>query len=311
MHSEKIPGYKYKRILVLTFSLILGTVFLLLAGCSRQTRQTVHLQGKVEAVTTTLQAPAAGKVQGLIVEKGDRIRKGEPLFGVADGTGTSVPGKAAQELAKAQAELRRAQAGGSAVDRAAAAAAVQSAVADLQTASATYQKMNRLYAIGGVSRRQLEQSAQNLTAAQNRLAAAQAELNQAQRTPPADPAALQAKVKTLKEAYEREAEQSANEVKAPFTGLVGELKARNGATVRQGQPVLTLTSTAECYLRIPQSVRDSRLETGRTVTLTAPGLKKPFIGIIRENTDKQLVIYSDQKPEDLPVGAAVDVEITL
>ena len=111
MHSEKIPGYKYKRILMLTVSLVLGAVLFLLAGCSRQTHQTVHLQGKVEAVTTTLPAPVAGKVQGLIVEKGDRIRKGEPLFGIADGTGKSVPGKAAQELAKAQAELRRAQAG--------------------------------------------------------------------------------------------------------------------------------------------------------------------------------------------------------
>lgn len=58
-------------------------------------------------------------------------------------------------------------------------------------------------------------------------------------------------------------------------------------------------------------MRDGRLEPGRTVTLTAPGLQKPFIGIIRENTDRELVLFSDQKPEDLPAGASVGVEISL
>ena len=222
-----------------------------------------------------------------------------------------MPGKAARELAQAQAELRRLQAGGPAVDRAAAAATVQGALADVQRASATYQKMTNLYAIGGVSKRQVDQSAQTLASARDRLAAAQAELRQAQTAKPSDSAALQAKVKALKDAYEREAEQTANEVKAPFTGLVGGLQAANGASVRQGQPVLTLTATTECYIRIPQSMRDGRLEPGRTVTLTAPGLQKPFIGIIRENTDRELVLFSDQKPEDLPAGASVGVEISL
>lgn len=311
MYSKQTPRSKHKRTSVLPFFLLLCAALVALAGCARPGRQVLHLQGRIEAVTTILPAPADGKVQGLIVEKGDRIRKGEPLFGVADGTGTNVPGKAARELAQAQAELRRLQAGGPAVDRASAAAAVQGALADVQRASATYQKMTNLYAIGGVSKRQVDQSAQTLASARDRLAAAQAELRQAQTAKPSDSAALQAKVKALKDAYEREAEQTANEVKAPFTGLVGGLQAANGASVRQGQPVLTLTATTECYIRIPQSVRDGRLEPGRTVTLTAPGLQKPFIGIIRENTDRELVLFSDQKPEDLPAGASVGAEISL
>ncbi|MEE3478640.1 MAG: HlyD family efflux transporter periplasmic adaptor subunit [Succiniclasticum sp.] len=283
----------------------------LTAGCGKPAKQTVRLTGKVQLVRTEVKAPAAGKVQGLIVEKGERIRKGEPLFGIASADGKTDPGPKAKELAKAQAELHRAQSGNSAADRAAAAAAVQSALASLQAANNNYQKMSRLYGIGGVSKRQLDMAAQNQAAAQNNLAAAQARLAQAQSAPKQDPAALQEKVAKLKEAYEAEAERSGNEVKAPFTGLIDAAALKNGTAVQAGQTVLTLTATTECYIRIPHSSKDTRLEAGRTVTLSAPGLQKPFIGIIKENTDKELVIFSDQKPEDLPDGATVDIETTV
>lgn len=310
MTSFTLLFQTYKRIYpgVLVLLLLFAC---LTAGCGRPARQTVHLSGKVELVRTAVQAPAAGKVQGLIVEKGERIRKGEPLFGIAAGNGKTEPGPKAQELAKAQAELRRAQGGNGSADRASAAAAVQSALASLQAASNNYQKMNRLYSIGGVSKRQLDMAAQNQALAQNNLAAAQARLARAQSAPPEDPAALQEKVAKLKEAYEAEARQSGNEVTAPFTGLIGAVAVKNGAAVQAGQDILTLTATTECYIRIPQSSKDPRLEAGRTVTLSAPGLQKPFIGIIKENKDNELVIFSDQKPEDLPDGATVDMETTV
>ena len=109
--------------------LLLLFCLLVTAACSKPqtTEKSIRLKGKTEAVLYTVKAPVDGEVRGLILEPGERIRKGQPLFGLGTQDENPEVGKAAAELAKAQARLNNATQGNKEAGRASAAAALQSA----------------------------------------------------------------------------------------------------------------------------------------------------------------------------------------
>ena len=161
--NYQVAGYRRKPmkklyLLLLLFCLILTT------ACSkpRTTEKSIRFHGKTEAVLYTVTAPVDGEVRGLILETGDRIRKGQPLFGLGTQDENPEVGKAAAELAKAQARLNNASQGNSEASRASAAAAMQNARSEVQNAEQNYNKMQRLYNVGGISRNRMQQAQRNL-----------------------------------------------------------------------------------------------------------------------------------------------------
>ena len=66
------------------YILLLLLCLILTAACgkSRTTEKNIRLQGTTEAVLYTVNAPVDGEVRGLILDMGERIRKGQPLFGL-------------------------------------------------------------------------------------------------------------------------------------------------------------------------------------------------------------------------------------
>ena len=85
------------------------------AGCgTTKTKRTVTLTGKIEVPPLAITAPREGKILGLILEKGDRIRKGEPLFAITQKGEDAGIEKATADLARAEAELKNAKSGASA-----------------------------------------------------------------------------------------------------------------------------------------------------------------------------------------------------
>ena len=152
--------------------LLLLFCLLVTAACSKPqtTEKSIRLKGKTEAVLYTVKAPVDGEVRGLILEPGERIRKGQPLFGLGTQDENPEVGKAAAELAKAQARLNNATQGNKEAGRASAAAALQSARAEVQNAEQNYTKMERLYKVGGISRIRLQQAELNLQSARATLA---------------------------------------------------------------------------------------------------------------------------------------------
>ena len=157
-------------------TLLLLFCLLVTAACSKPqtTEKSIRLKGKTEAVLYTVNAPVDGEVRGLILEPGERIRKGQPLFGLGTQDENPEVGKAAAELAKAQARLNNATQGNKEAGRASAAAALQSARVEVQNAEQNYTKMERLYKVGGISRIRLQQAELNLQSARATLSAAQA-----------------------------------------------------------------------------------------------------------------------------------------
>ena len=156
---------------------------ILTAACGKPeaTDKNIRLQGRTEAVLYTVKAPVDGEIRGLILEAGERIRKGQPLFGLGTQDENPEVEKAATELAKSQARLNNASQGNSEASRASAAAALQSARNEVQNAEQEYNKMKRLYDVGGISRNRLQQAQLNLESARAGLAAAQARYEQVNR----------------------------------------------------------------------------------------------------------------------------------
>ena len=116
-------------------------------GTPKKTENISTLQGKTEAVYYTVKAPVDGEIRGLILDTGERIRKGQPLFGLGTQDKNPEVEKAGTELAKAQARLNHASQGNNEAEQASAAAALQEARNQAAKAQQNYEKMQRLYAL--------------------------------------------------------------------------------------------------------------------------------------------------------------------
>jgi HlyD family secretion protein len=297
------------------YLLLLLFCLILTAACSnpRTTEKNIRLQGKTEAVLYTVKAPVDGEIRGLILETGERIRKGQPLFGLGTQDENPEVGKAAAELAKAQARLNNASQGNSEASRASAAAALQSARSEVQNAEQNYNKMQRLYNVGGISRNRMQQAQRDLESARAGLAAAQARYEQVTRAyTPEELAGLEQQVQKNRTAYDAAIlTVEGSEIASPATGTVQQVWVKNGVSVKKEQPVMQILSATDCTIKVTSAVTDSRLAEGMEATVTAAGSKKGFPAVIRKIEQNTVTLFSGKKPEELPEGASVEIVITI
>ena len=298
-----------------SYILLLLLCLILTAACgkSRTNEKNIRLQGTTEAVLYTVKAPVDGEVRGLILDTGERIRKGQPLFGLGTQDENPEVGKAAAELAKAQARLNNASQGNNEAGRASAAAALQSARSEVQNAEQEYNKMQRLYDLGGISRNRMQQTQRNLESARTTLAAAQARYEQATRTyTPEELAELEQQVQKSRTAYDAAIlTVEGSEIASPATGTVRQIWIKNGEAVKKEQPVMQILSATDCIVTVTSAVTDPRLAEGMKASVTAVGSKKDFPAVIRKIEQNTVTLFSGQKPEDLPEGTAVEVVVIL
>jgi multidrug resistance efflux pump len=300
--------------LYLSIIAIITMFCLLLSGCNAsKAKHVIKLSGKIETPLTAITAPRAGKVLGLILEKGDRIRKGEPLFAIAKKGDDEGINKATTELARAEAQLKNAKSGASAAQMAAAQGAVESASISVTQAQQLYQKMSNLYKIGGIAKKKLDQSQENLAEAEANYSATQAHLRQlSTKASPESVAGLEEKVKNLKAAYDKEIQnQSANETKAPSTCTVTDVLLKNGEEAAEGQNVMNVRSLTDCSIKASAKGLPSTaaLKEGLKVQIKSKNSPRSFEGTISEVKDGIVTITSTTKPEDLQEGTDVDISI--
>lgn len=287
---------------------------LLFTACSQTQRaeKNIKLQGETEAIFYTIKAPADGEIRGLILEKGERIRKGQPLFGLGTQDKDPEVEKAATELAKAQAKLNNASDENNEATRAAAAAAVQNAQNQVRSAEENYAKMQRLFSIGGISKNKMQQAQQELDIANASLSAARTRYEHVSHTyTPEELAELKQKTEEARAAYDGAIlTVEGSEVVSPATGIVQEIWLKNGDPAKKEQPVMQIKSTTECFIRITAATADPRLKEGMEASVTASGSRKPFSARIRSIEQNTLTLSSNQKPEELTDGTAVEISFT-
>ena len=307
---------KHRRTLMKKLCMVILLVCLILtAACGKPeaTDKNIRLQGRTEAVLYTVKAPVDGEIRGLILDAGERIRKGQPLFGLGTQDENPEVEKAATELAKSQARLNNASQGNSEASRASAAAALQSARNEVQNAEQEYNKMKRLYDVGGISRNRLQQAQLNLESARAGLAAAQARYEQVNRAyTPEELAELEQQVQKNRAAYDATIlTVEGSEIVSPSTGTVRQIWARNGEAVKKEQPVMQIVSATDCTILVRAKTADPRLTEGTEATVTVPGSKKDFPAVIRKIEQNTVTLFSSPKPEELPEGTDVEVTIKL
>lgn len=295
--------------------LLLTACLILAAACSKPktTEKNIRLQGKTEAVLYTVKAPVDGEIRGLILDTGERIRKGQPLFGLGTQDENPEVEKAATELAKSQARLNNASQGNSEASRASAAAVLQSARNEVQSAEQNYNKMQRLYKVGGISRNRMEQAQRDLESARAGLSAAQARYEQVSRAyTPEELTEMEQQVQKNRTAYDAAIlTVEGSEIVSPSTGIVRQIWVKNGEAVKKEQPVMQILSATDCTIIINYKIADPRLAEGMEASVTVTGSKKTFPAVIRKIENNTLTLFSSQKPEELTEGTTVEVTFAL
>lgn len=293
--------------LIKVICILTACTVLLLSGCSLHAGNNNLGSAAISVPTYAIKAPAAGKILGLISEKGERISKGQPLFAIENTKLDKEVKDAAAQLAKAEADLKRMEQG--TPSAAVSPADISLAQANVAAAQQKAAKMNSLLAQGAVSRNQAE-------AAQAELARATAQLQAASQVTisikPATPAQLQAQKKLitqLKAQHEKLLkQQQQSEAQSPCTGVITELLGKNNVTAQKDQVIMQIKATDSCTIILNVSSSQAKeLQKGLPVNIKAANIPAPFVGQISAIDGTKITITSDKKPEDLQDGAKVEV----
>lgn len=223
--------------------IVIFTIFVLV-GCSKNNSTTIKKENPQEfkPVTHTITAPKAGRVIGLIAEKGERISKDQPLFAIADEELSQQFAKATTEIAKEEAKFKIMQTGIPESSD----ANLPALQAKVETAQQKASKMNSLLTIGGVSRRQAEQAQEELLLAQQALNSAKQQSLASKPASPEELAEQEKKIAALKEAKNKiEVKLQQNEVLCPATAVVKDVLVQNNTSVSTNKPILILETTKE------------------------------------------------------------------
>ena len=286
------------------FTFIIFTILIMMfsAACKNETKAPALGSGSVYFTVYDITAPAEGQILGLILEKGDRIGKEQPLFAIDDKQLAEEIKQADANAARAEAELKIMQNGQSSPNNGAALAAAQQ---QYEQASAKEAKMASLYKIGAIARRQYEAASAEKSAALAALNAAQNAGSLVKASPEAI-AQKQEELKTLKKKYNALMQkQLALETESPCTG---EKYHNAGETAAAGEKILSIRDLENCSVNIKISAQEAQsLKPGQKVTAHAQGINKTFNGSIAKIENGLAEINIDNTSLDLKEGTEITV----
>ncbi|ADV67217.1 efflux RND transporter periplasmic adaptor subunit [Deinococcus maricopensis] len=260
-------------------------------------------------------ARASGVVTRALVQEGDAVRAGQTLVQLDDTALRQAADSARLSLQSARINLQQARTttagSGTALQ-----SAVQAAQANLQKAQATAAANRDLYALGGLSRADLNAGEAALAQAQADLAQARNNLTQNGRSGSGSLALLENQVQSAQVALAQAESNLANaRVRAPFAGVVAGVTAKVGEFVNTGASVARIVdpATLDVDFSVPPTDAVS-LGAGRTVTLSSGG--RTFTARIRESsrvagTDRLVPVTARLTDAALPVGATLQVRYTV
>ncbi len=279
----------------------------MLAACQSENAKPALGSGSVYFPVYEITAPAEGKILGLILQKGDRIGKEQPLFAVDDQQLAAEIKEAAADVGRAEAEIKTMQNGKDSGNSPAAIAAAQQ---QYEQASAQEAKMSALYKQGAVARRQYEAASAAKAAAQAALSAARG----AGQTVKASPEAIaqkQEELKTLQTKYNVLLQkQLALEEESPCTGIVTEKYLNTGDTAAAGQKVLSIRELETCSAVIKTSAQAAQnLKVGQPITAHAGSINKNFKGSVAKIDGNNITVSIDNTSLDLKDGMEVSVTV--
>ncbi len=259
----------------------------------------VTLQGQMQMQQTSIAAKIPGRIANILVTEGDRVEAGEQLIAMESPEINAKINQARAAKQAAQSQLDKAINGARPQEIAQAKAAwlAQKAAADL--AESTYERMDRLYNEGLMSRQKRDEAYTQYVANRDKTEAARLQYDLAvEGTRSEDKAAAEAQVAQADAALEEalSAKDEAN-LQSPISGLVDDVIVNVGEVVGQGVPLLTLVDTDDQWVML--NVTESYLNQfaiGEQFTGTIPAL--PASGADSQSQAMRFTVYSSSALSD-------------
>lgn len=219
----------------------LATLLTLSAGCSSSPENEV--QGYVEGDFVRVSLPESGIVTALFVERGDVVKRGDPLYALDSGRKQAAFERALAELDAAESELKNLEASERGEEIRALEDEVRRLRAELNYATREHRRQSSLSLQGAAARNSVERLLSEklaleaqVRAAESRLALARLSIGRADEIATAQKT-LDARRASVREAKEELDLRKAN---APAHATVSDVIYRPGETVSAGQAVVEL-----------------------------------------------------------------------
>jgi HlyD family secretion protein len=244
----------------------------LLAACSPSAPP--GFQGYVEGEFVNVGSPIGGRLDKLAVARGDRIDTGAPLFALESDSEAAARAQAEAQLKAAEAELADLRTGKRPAEQDVTAAQLAQAQAEAQRTALAVARDEAQYAIGGIARRQLDDSRAAAAANDDRVRQLQSELAVARLPSRTDQIAAQAAQVAAARAAVAQAAWRLDQktVASPRAGLVYDTLYEPGEYVNAGNPVVRLLPPGNVKVRffVPEGAVGG-LRVGQAVTLRCDG----------------------------------------
>jgi HlyD family secretion protein len=258
-------------------------------------------QGYVEGEFVHVSSPIAGRLDQLLVKRGDEIGVGAPLFALEAANEAAAVRQAQEQLRAAQAQFADLNLGKRTPEQEVTRAQLQQAQVDEQRTAAQLARDETQFNIGGISRQQLDDSRAAHATAAARVRQLQSELTVATLPSRGDQIKAQAAQVAAAQAAVDQARWKLDQktVVATHAGRVFDTPYRLGEWVAAGNPVVRMLPPQYVKVRffVPQTIVGG-LKVGRSVSIHCDGCAADVSGTLTYiSTEAEYtppVIYSNE-----------------
>lgn len=287
---------------ILVMTLLSCTLFL--TACEQ--RKTEPYQGYIDDELSFIASPFSGTLQKLFVEKGQLVKKGEPLFQLDPQPQEAKLKQAQHNLAEALSTLKDLKKSKRKEVLEKIRAQIKQSEAEFVFAKKNLERYRILVSKKAAEELQLDTAQREYDRLKNRIVELKSELAEAELGARSDVIhAQEAKIDTLKAAVEELAWQLGQKRKvAPEDARVFDRYYHPGEHVPENQPIIALQTTKDISLTfyVPQTSLN-KISLDKTVHFTCDGCKKMYLAkisyISSEAEFTPPVIFSRERREKL------------
>ena len=234
---------------LLAISIAALSAFIIYQSWSLSRQAPVYIQGEIEATQIRVSSKVPGRLESIMVKRGDTVDVGQLLFTISSPEIEARLQQAKAGLSGAKATSDKAQSGAQPEDIQAAYNTYQKAKAASELADKTLERVSNLHREGVLPAQRLDEATANATAAEQTANAAKAiwkkALNGAREE---DKRAAAAMVQRAAAAVnEVESFLKETTILAPSKGEIANILAEPGELAPTGFPVITIADLSDCW----------------------------------------------------------------
>lgn len=260
-----------------------AALFSIVAGCNRTPAASGPVQGYVEGEFVYIAAPLPGRLETLFVQRGARVKAGDPLFELENIQEKTARDETKLRLAQIRAQVADTKKGKRPTEIESGTAQLNLARVALLFSENELTRQEKLLVAKVVPAQEVDRVRSLRDQDRQRVAQLEAELNTARLGSRSDQiAAIEASMRAVEAALTRsEWDLAQKRQAAPESGLVFDTLYRKGEWIAAGRPAVVLLPPQNIKVRafVAQPLIAS-IHQGDKVRVTADGGRAPFFGVV-------------------------------